>query len=182
MNARRCAERATLMACVMLGGCATTRGEDAVAVRQTVEKDVAVSQSAPPCVTAIPRTQIPNRPVEPRVQESDAKRFYSPCQTMPRGGEAIESEASELGQVLAAYRAFRYDVIRDAGLLVSDPSAKPSEKAAGCMLAGAASYLLGDTPQARKYFRSARSLDPNLTPNADTFPEDVLRLFAECGE
>lgn len=85
-----------------------------------------------------------------------------------------------LQRMLTAYKTFRYDdVIELADQVVVHPIASSQQRADAWLLTGAAWYLKGNNVIAKECFRRARMLVSGLRPNADFFPEGILRLFEE---
>ena len=75
------------------------------------------------------------------------------------------------------YRNFHYeDVVRHAEVFLADGVGNVGQRAQACILAGAASYILGQLSQAESYMSQAAALNSSLAPDPSVFPTAVCEL------
>ena len=145
---------------------------------KTIEAPAKVKPvSASPSVIPGPVSVEPPPPM-PTAQASPAevKPSESPEPSRPSGSEA----ASRL--VAHAYRRYTnmdYAATRSFSDYVADLTDLPAkERAAGCILSGAARYLEGKAEEADQYFGRAKALAPYTKPSPSVFPKEILDRYA----
>ena len=83
----------------------------------------------------------------------------------------------QLDGLWSEYRHFRYeDVVRHGSALLSSGAGTAEQRAMACILAGAASYILGRPSETEAYLHKAVDLDSGLAPDPNLFPSAVCEL------
>ena len=118
--------------------------------------------------------------VQEDAEHHDDRKMQSRDRVILPENRAIEAQG-HLAHIVKAYQTFRYeDVIRLAEHLITHDEATHEVLVNALVWAGAASYLMGNTPQACDYFREALMLNPQIALNKQVFPSAIIALLQKA--
>ena len=79
-----------------------------------------------------------------------------------------------------SYRRFEYDNVIQLVATARQPNQDPFLRASAYILAGAASYMNGNTGEARLHLLRAAKLDPRAVPDPAVFPSEIQAIHKQA--
>jgi hypothetical protein len=116
---------------------------------------------------------------KPRAQPAQRVVITSPNKAPAQSSEAKQSTIT-VKQIEDAYRTFKYeDTITLVERFIQQTNANTYDRARAHILAGAASYVLGDTQAMDAHLRLAVHAQNRIYPKDTVYPEAVCRRHRE---